>query len=145
MRAITRTPSGWRWPPPPTIRIRARNQERYPFARVTAGTSISITGPARIPQRPGTHHTMAARHMGEGEGVAPKRTAATIRGVRPRCRRMAPKPLSRSPSPRIIPLGSRTPRTSWSPPPLPGAPDARISRAPRAAWLPKQPSGDGAR
>lgn len=52
---------------------------------------------------------------------------------------------NRSPSPRTIPLGSRTPRTSWSPPPLPGAPDARISRAPRAAWLPKQPSGDGAR
>ncbi|CAN6309193.1 unnamed protein product [Urochloa humidicola] len=70
----------------PPIRIRERNQEISALPpRGTAGTRISITAPPLIPQRPPAHHATprrAARHMGdgEGEGVAPKWTAMTIRG-----------------------------------------------------------------
>ena len=74
---------------------RAESATKYPFFTrdppLAAGGTVgaaplypSPPGPRADPSA-AAHRTMAARHMGEGEGVAPERTATTTRGVRSPC------------------------------------------------------------
>lgn len=138
----------------PPIRFRARNQEVYPSVRPRARARRGSLAPAILqttasPRALGSlsdhHHTMAARHMGEGEGADPKQDSDDDDDKRAEASGLAAaaQPRNRFNVRRLFPRpGSRTPQVVSARRARRRASSARacISRAPGAARLTKQPS-----